>query len=167
MYRLGIIGTGRIADRMVKTGLTGLNVSCECVYNPHLESARRFAEANHIGRFTDNLDTLAAYTDVIYVASPHETHRDYTEYMLNSGKHVLCEKPMALKEEDGDRLYKLAKEKKLVLKEAVKTAFCPGFNELAAIVESGNIGRVIDVEAAFTRSSSCSRSCSSPATRTA
>ena len=62
MYRLGIIGTGRIAERMVKTGLTGLNVSCECVYNPHLESARRFAEANHIGRFTDNLDTLAACT---------------------------------------------------------------------------------------------------------
>lgn len=151
MYRLGIIGTGRIAERMVKTGLTGLNVSCECVYNPHLESAKRFAEANHIGMFTDNLDTLAACTDVIYVASPHETHRDYTEYMLGSGKHVLCEKPMALKEEDGDRLYKLAKEKNLVLKEAVKTAFCPGFNELAAIVESGKIGRVIDVEAAFTR----------------
>ncbi len=151
MYRLGIIGTGRIADRMVKTGLSGLEVECVCVYNPKIDSARRFAEKNKIAKYTDKLEELAECVDIVYVASPHETHAQYCSYMLNKDKHVLCEKPLALKRSEAAFLYELAKQNNVVLKEAVKTAFCPGFNAVVEHVKSGKIGRVVDVEAAFTR----------------
>lgn len=151
MYKLGIIGTGRIANRMVKTALVGLDVVCSCVYNPHMDSARRFAKEHNICEFTNDLDKLASAVDMVYIASPHETHVGYAEYMLNHGKHVLCEKPMALNGEDAARLFKLASGRGLILMEAIKTAFCPGFIKLEDVVGSGKIGRVVDIEAAFTR----------------
>ena len=151
MYRLGIIGTGRIADRMVNTGLNGLEVECVCVYNPKIESAVKFAQKHNIKKYTDKLEEMAECVDIVYIASPHETHAAYCSYMLNKDKHVLCEKPLALKKSEAAFLYALAEQNKVVLKEAVKTAFCPGFNAVVEQVKSGKIGRVVDVEATFTR----------------
>lgn len=151
MYRLGIIGTGRIAQRMVDTGLAGMDVSCTCVYNPRLDSARRFSEKNGISVYTDDCDTLAESADIIYIASPHETHGAYCREFLNRGKDILCEKPLSLNRNEAAELYRLAGDKGLILREAVKTAFCPGFKLLLDKIAEGKIGRVVDVEAAFTR----------------
>lgn len=151
MYRLGIIGTGRIAQRMVDTGLNGMDIRCTCVYNPKLDSARCFSEKNGIDVYTDDYDTLAASTDIIYVASPHETHSAYCRELISRGKHILCEKPLALNKMEAKELFGLADKKNLVLKEAVKTAFCPGFEMLLDKIAEGKIGRVVDVEATFTR----------------
>ncbi len=150
--RLGIIGTGRIADRFVKTALMG-NWGAEivCVYNPHIESALKFAREHNIDAYTYRLEELADIADAVYIASPHETHYEYAKYMLNAGKNVLCEKPLALKRAEAEELYALANDMGVVLMEAVKTAYCPGFEALIQVALSGKIGRIADVEAAFTR----------------
>ncbi len=150
--RIGIIGTGRIAERFVKTALVNQpDAQIVCVYNPRIASAKRFADAHGIENCTDDLATFAGLIDVVYVASPHETHYEYAKEMLMLGKHVLCEKPMALKECQAVELYELASPKGLVLMEAIKTAYCPGFVELLKVAKSGVIGEIRDVEAAFTR----------------
>ena len=149
--RIGIIGTGRIAQRFMDTALQNLDVKVVCVYNPHIDSAQKFADRNNIDVYTDDIDELSELIEAVYIASPHETHYEYTKYMLMQGIHVLCEKPMALKRSEAHELFELAQQKQLVLKEAVKTAYCPGFNELLNIAQSGRIGRIVDVEAAFTR----------------
>ncbi len=150
--RLGIIGTGRIADRFVKTALTGLaGVNITCVYNPRIESADRFAREHSIDVFTCELEEMASLVEAVYIASPHETHYEYAKAMLQAGKDVLCEKPAGLSKSQTQELYNLAKACGLVFMEAVKTAYCPGFKALVDIVKSGRIGRVVDVEAAFTR----------------
>ncbi|MBO5166777.1 MAG: Gfo/Idh/MocA family oxidoreductase [Lachnospiraceae bacterium] len=148
---LGIIGTGRIAKRFVPEAkyVSGINV--ESVYNPHIESAKRFAEQFELNVFTDDLDVFLESVDAVYVASPHETHYRYIKKALESGKHVLCEKPMVLKSAQAQELFELAKGKKCVLMEAIKTAYCPGFAQLLAVVRSGIIGEVKDVEAGFTK----------------
>ena len=84
-------------------------------------------------------------------ASPHETHYEYTKQALLHNKHVLCEKPLALKKSDAEEVFKIAKEHKLILLEAIKTAYCPGFVQLVGIARSGAIGKICDVEACFTR----------------
>lgn len=149
--RIGIIGTGRIADRFISTALQGLDIEVTCIYNPHIDSARNFAYKYNVDVYTDRLDELTQLVEAVYIASPHETHYEYTRYMLINGIHVLCEKPMALKKDEAVELFNIAKEKNLILKEAVKTAYCPGFNELLNIAQSGRIGKIVDVEAAFTR----------------
>ncbi len=150
--RIGIIGTGRIAERFVKTALVNQpDALVACVYNPRIASAERFAKANGIEKYTDDLAKFAEMVDAVYVASPHETHYEYAKQMLESGKHVLCEKPMALKVCEVVELFELAGAKGLVLMEAIKTAYCPGFVELLRVAKSGVIGEIRDVEAAFTR----------------
>lgn len=150
--RLGIIGTGRIADRFVKTALTGnIGVEIVCVYNPHIDSAERFAGGHNIGAYTDKLEEMSEAVDAVYIASPHETHYEYAKYMIEAGKNVLCEKPIALKQSEAEELYSLAMDKSVVFMEAVKTAYCPGFEALVQMAQSGKIGRIVDVEAAFTR----------------
>ena len=150
--RIGIIGTGRIASRFVDTAFAGIESAyVSCVYNPKAASAEKFAIQHRIENYTDSLEELTMLTDAVYIASLHETHYEYAKYMLNNKKHVLCEKPAVLKKAQAEELYSLAKENNVVFMEAVKTAYCPGFHAMMAAAKSGKIGRIIDVEAAFSR----------------
>ncbi len=151
MIRLGIIGTGRIAKRAVKEIAEVQGLSVTSVYNPNYEHANSFADENGISKAFSNLDGIYDQTDALYIASPHSTHFEYAKHALMNGKHVLCEKPMTLNENECRELFELAKSNGLVLMEGIKTAYCPGFKKISEIVESGVIGNIVDVEAAFTR----------------
>ncbi len=149
--KLGIIGTGRIAQRFVSVALQTKGIEVVCVYNPNAESAERFAAAHEISCWTDSLEKVEQMVDSVYVASPHGTHYEYTKRMLQKGKNVLCEKPMALCQDEVKELFCLADENNCVLMEALKTAYCPGFRALVEIATSGKIGKIRDVEACFSR----------------
>lgn len=150
--RIGIIGTGRIAARFADTALTGIESTyISCVYNPREESAVRFIQQHNIQACTADWDEFVDNIDAAYVASPHETHYEYSRKLLLSGKHVLCEKPAALKKEQVRELIDIAQNNQLVYMEALKTAYCPGYKALIQIAESGRIGRIVEVEAAFSR----------------
>lgn len=150
--RIGIIGTGRIAARFADTALIGIESTyISCVYNPREESAVRFIQQHNIQACTADWDEFVDNIDAAYVASPHETHYEYSRKLLLSGKHVLCEKPAALKKEQVRELIDIAQNNQLVYMEALKTAYCPGYKALIKIAESGRIGRIVEVEAAFSR----------------
>lgn len=151
IIRLGVIGSGRIAKRFVPEVKYVSGINTEIVFNPHIESAQRLAESNELDKYTDDLNEFYENTDAVYIASPHNTHYEYIKGALNHGKHVLCEKPMVLKKAEAVELFQLAKEKNLVLMEALKTAYCPGFIELVSNARSGLLGKICDVEAAFTK----------------
>lgn len=150
--RIGIIGTGRIAARFADTALTGIESTyISCVYNPREESALRFIQQHNIQACTADWDEFVDNIDAAYVASPHETHYECSRKLLLSGKHVLCEKPATLKKEQVRELIDIAQNNQLVYMEALKTAYCPGYKALIQIAESGRIGRIVEVEAAFSR----------------
>lgn len=154
--RIGIIGTGRIVERFVSECVFAQDVVITAVYNPNLESAKYFVSTHFnvnddMPIATDNLDIFASVIDGVYIASPHELHVIYAKAMLMSGKHVLCEKPMSFTTREAVELFELAKEKNLILMEAVKTAYCPGFISMLELLNKGVIGRVRDVEACFTK----------------
>lgn len=151
MIRLGVIGTGRIAARFVRDAGLVPETQIVCIYNPRISSAEVFAEKNGIGAATDEWESLLSLVDAVYIASPHDTHVDYVRRGLLGGKHVLCEKPMAFSGDEASELFSLASARGLVLMEAVKTAYCPGYMSLTETVKSGKIGAVRDVEACFTK----------------
>ncbi|NLM20327.1 MAG: Gfo/Idh/MocA family oxidoreductase [Peptococcaceae bacterium] len=150
ILRMGIIGTGRIAARFMPEAkqVSGLNV--QCVYNPNPESSKKFADQWDVD-INQDLDTMLKSVDAVYIASPHETHHEYAKRALERGLHVLCEKPLALKKSQAEELFVLAEDQGLVLMEAIKTAYCPGFNQMLGIALSGVIGNIRDVEACFTK----------------
>lgn len=151
IVRLGVIGTGRIAIRFAPEVKYVSGTNLEGVYNPNIESARKFAEQYELKFFTDNLDIFFGKIDAVYIASPHNTHYQYILKALENDKHVLCEKPIVLSASQAEEVYSLARDKNLVLLEGIKTAYSPGFLQLLSIAKSGKIGLIRDVEACFTK----------------
>lgn len=150
IQRVGIIGTGRIANRFVVEAKRVSGINLQGVFNPHRESARRFAEKWDIHAYDDPEDFYAS-VDIVYVASPHETHYGYIRSALERGKHVLAEKPLALTGGQAEEVFSLAHERHLLLVEGIKTAYCPGFHRLMGVIDSGKIGVVRHVETCFTK----------------
>ncbi len=150
IFRIGIIGSGRIAKRFVPESnmVSGANVVS--VYNPDLEAAKDFAQQVGID-WCDQFDSFLDGVDAVYIASPHPTHYEYAKRALMNGKHVLCEIPMVLSGEEARELYHLAEENNLVLLEANKTAYCPAFNHIVTLVKSGIVGDVVDVRASLSK----------------
>ncbi len=151
IIRIGIIGTGRIAVRFVPEAKYVSGVIVNSVYNPCCSSAEQFGETYELDLATDDFERFLEAVDAVYIASPHQTHYGYAKAALEHGKHVLCEKPLAFKKSEAEELFALAYRKDLVLLEAIKTAYCPGFVQLVGIAKSGAIGQICDVEACFTR----------------
>jgi len=150
VYRMGIIGSGRIAHRFVPETKVVNGVELTAVLNPDPTEAEGFASMYGIQAHT-GFDTFVNQVDVVYVASPHLTHYDYVKRCLLAGKHVLCEIPFMLSKEQALELYRLAEERDLVLLEASKTAYCPAFGHIITLVKSGIVGDVVDVKASLSK----------------
>ena len=150
IYRIGVIGSGRIANRFVPETKVVNGAQVVAVLNPDKDEAEAFAKKYGIEAYTD-FGTFIEKVDVVYIASPHLTHYDYIKKSLLAGKHVLCEIPFTLKKDEALELYRLAEEKNLVLMEASKTAYCPAFGHIVTLIKSGIIGDVVDVKASLSK----------------
>lgn len=149
-YRIGIVGSGRIANRFVPESKVVNGALVTAVMNPDEAEAKAFAHRHGLTAYTQ-YDELLKDVDLVYVASPHLTHYDYVKQALLADKHVLCEIPFMLSEEQAAELYKLAEERHLVLLEASKTAYCPAFGHIVTLVKSGIIGDVVDVKSSLSK----------------
>ena len=151
IIKLGCVGTGRIANRMCYESKYVSGITFDYVYDRNIDKAISFAEKNDLKFYTDNYEELLKEVDAVYIAIPHPLHYEYAKKAIEAGKHVLCEKPITLKVKETKELYKLAKKHKVIIYEAIKTAYAPGFKRLIAIAKSGIIGEIKDVDATFTK----------------
>lgn len=149
-YKIGVIGSGRIANRFVPETKVVNGAEVVAVLNPDRDEAEAFAQMHGVEAYTD-FEAFVEKVNAIYIASPHLTHYDYIKRSLLAGKHVLCEIPFALKKDEALELYRLAEEKNLVLMEASKTAYCPAFGHIVTLIKSGIIGDVIDIKASLSK----------------
>ena len=151
VYRIGIVGSGRIARRFMPESEVVSGVKVTAVYNPDRASAETFAREHSLKAYYEDYGTFLQEVDAVYVASPHLTHYQYARHALHSGRHVLCEIPFVQSADEARELYGYAKEHGLVLLEASKTAYCPAFGHLITLVKSGVIGDVVDVKVSLSK----------------
>lgn len=149
-YKVGVIGTGRIANRFVPETKVVDGVKVVVAMNPETKEVEDFCRRFELEAFID-FDEFVEKVDAVYIASPHLTHYDYAKRALLAGKHVLCEIPFVLEKKQALELYRLAEERNLVLLEASKTAYCPAFNHIVTLVKSGIIGDVVDVKSSLSK----------------
>lgn len=152
--KIGLVGAGRIARRFPKEAAVVSAVTINAVYDTNPDAAKtlcRMIESQDdevpSPLMTNSFEDLVERVDAVYIATPHLCHYEQTKYALEHGKHVLCETPMVLREDQAKELFAIAEEKGLVLMEANKTAYCPAFNHLVTLIKSGWIGEVVDIEA--------------------
>ncbi len=148
--RIGIVGNGRIAGRFIAEARKVSGVNIQGVFNPNIESAKKFADKHDINLFEEERD-LYENSDIVYVACPHQYHYYYIKNALERGIHVISEKPLVLKEGQARELFDIAKENGAILIEGLKTAYCPGFTKLIDVARSGIIGNIRYVDACFTK----------------
>lgn len=151
ILKIGIIGCGRIASRFVHECNFVNGIMISGYYDIDQEKSKNFQQSFNKGVCYKNLDDIINNNDAIYIATPHLSHYYYTKKCLEANKHILCETPLVLEEQEAQELYKLAQERNLVLMEANKTAHCPAFNHLINMIKSGVIGNVVDIEASLSK----------------
>ena len=149
--RVGIVGCGNIAKRFVPEASFVNGIDIAGVYDIDNSKGKDFATSNGIANTYDSFNEMLQDVDAIYVATPHLSHYHYSKCAIEAGKHVLCEIPLVLEKAQAKELYSLAETKGVVLMEAHKTAHCPAFNHLMAMIKSGAIGEVVDIEASLSR----------------
>lgn len=149
--KVGIIGCGRVANRMPAEASVVSGVDVCAAYDMDFARACEFVSNHNLKACSRDLDDFYDLVDAVYIATPHLSHYQLIKESLNRGKHVLCETPMVLKEDEAKELFKLAESNGLILMEANKTAHCPAFNHLMVMIKSGVIGEVVDVEASLSK----------------
>jgi len=151
MIRWGVAGPGGIAERFATAMSMVEGGAIVSVASRSLERADAFADRFGVATRYVDYDALAddADVDIVYVATPHAFHERDTLRFLEAGKHVLCEKPLALNAAQGSRMVAFARERGLFLMEAMWTRFLPAYRTLVALVADGRIGEPRVVEADF------------------
>ncbi|MBP3304825.1 MAG: adenylyltransferase/cytidyltransferase family protein [Oscillospiraceae bacterium] len=146
--RLGFVGESNILLKYKNecAYVNGVEVSGICTDDAGLITALSGEKI----RFADNYDALLDISDAVYVISHPERHYGQVKQALLRGRHVLCESPIALRETECRELFDLAKEKGLILMEAIKTAYSTAYSRLLLLLKSGRIGDVVSVDAVCT-----------------
>lgn len=149
--RWGIIGSGNIAGQFAR-GLSVLDdAALVAVGSRRQETADRFGDEFDVPHRHASYEDLAADPDVdiVYIATPHSLHRENTLLCLEAGKAVLCEKPFAINAAEAREMVARAREKKLLLMEAIWTRFLPHYAQTLDRVRDGAIGEIRLLECDF------------------
>lgn len=149
VLRWGIAGPGWIAERFADALRAGTNQRLVAIGSRSAERARQFAARWDIPKAHGAIDDLVSdpEVDVVYVATPHNHHLPVALAAIEAGKHVLVEKPLALNAAEGERLRQAARERQVLLIEALWTAFLPKFRVIRQLLADGALGTIHTVVA--------------------
>jgi predicted dehydrogenase len=151
IYKWGIIGPGKIADKFAAAISNIPNAGLYAVASRDATRASQFAEKYHAPKFYGNYQSLANDNeiDAVYIATPHTFHHAHALLCLENGKPVLCEKPMCVNYKSTVEIVNTARRMNTFLMEAMWTRFLPVINKTLELIEDGEIGEIKYVSADF------------------
>lgn len=149
--RWGFVGTGKIAQRIMVAFELVPDAQVIAAYSRNVPAMHAFCDQWNIPKRYETVDELVndPDVDIVYLATPHIVHYEHTVKALQAGKHVLCEKPMAMSRQETEALVALAREKGVFFMEALWTRFFPIYYWLRDLIASGEMGKVSNVMADF------------------
>lgn len=145
-----IIGTGLIANEFAKK-LVKVHGEIYGAYNRHYDKAKRFKEKYNVLHVYNNVEDLLKddNINIVYISTPHNAHYEFIIKALKANKHVLCEKAITVNDRQLEEAVGIAKEKNLILMEAMTIYHMPLYKKLAEIVASEEIGKVKMIQVNF------------------
>jgi predicted dehydrogenase len=150
-YRFAILGTGWIAEKMAEALNYVAGAEKYAVASRSMDNANGFAKkwgfAKAYGSYLEAV--MDKNVDVVYVATPHNLHFENTMMCLDNGKHVVCEKPLAVNASEVKAMIQKANDKGLFLMEAMWSRFLPHIIKAKEIVSSGQLGHINMLSADF------------------
>lgn len=148
--KLGLVGESAFLNKFEAEShyVNGVSIVGLCV-SPSLSSGLSDT-LKSLPCVTEDFDTLISNVDAVYIVSRPQDHYVQIKNALNAGKHVLCEPPIALTVKEWQELNALAKEKNLILMDAIRTAYSTAYYRMLLLVKSGRIGTVMSIDSSCT-----------------
>ena len=147
----GIIGLGNIAHKFANELQLVNGAELVAVASRSKENAETFANMHHCAKAYDSYEAIMKddTIDIIYIATPHNSHAELSLLALENNKHVLCEKPIALNYPDAEKMIAASKKHNKFFMEAFWTRFNPSFKATFENVKKGEIGQIHYINADF------------------
>lgn len=140
------IGTGTLAKNVAEQILPSGRHSIVSVYSRNPERREAFAKKYGAAACQSAAEAIGMDgVDGVYIVTTHRSHYEYSMLALNSGKPVLCEKPMTVSAPETEAMFALAREKKLYLAEAMWTWFSPIANRVKKWLDDGEFGEIREI----------------------
>lgn len=149
MIKFAILAVGGIAAKMSRA-VSGLpEIERYAVASRSLEKAEAFAKEWGFAKSYGSYEEMLAdpCVELVYVASPHSHHYEHAKMCIQAGKHVLVEKAFTVNAIQAEELITLAREKNVLLAEAMWTRFMPARYLLDDLIAKGTIGRITSLTA--------------------
>ncbi|SEL01640.1 choline-phosphate cytidylyltransferase [Methanobrevibacter gottschalkii] len=145
---LGLVGGGNILKKYYNESefVNGIDVDLVFINN---ENEKDFYQNENL-MLAESYDELLNVVDAVVIASHPSKHYMQIKKALNRGKHVLCESPFALHEDECSELEHLAIDNNLILMDSIKTAYSTAYYRLLLLIKGGNIGDVYSIDATCT-----------------
>nr|WP_297787896.1 Gfo/Idh/MocA family oxidoreductase [uncultured Allomuricauda sp.] len=149
--RWGIVGPGKIARKFVSDVLLVPDAEVAAVASRSLERAKEFANEYDVKHTFGSYDDLfrSGTVDVVYIATPHNFHKDLSIKALENGIGVLCEKPMGVNRAEVVEQVNASKQNNAFLMEALWSRFNPSIQKVKQLIDDGAIGDLKYIHADF------------------
>lgn len=149
--RWGIISTGAIAHKFARGVLRSEHGELAAVASRTQAKADDFARLYQFNRAYDSYDKLLAdpNIDIVYIATPHPHHREWTIRAAQAKKHILCEKPLGVHHDEAVEMLQAAWENNIFFMEAYMYRCHPQITKLLDLLREGAIGEVRTITARF------------------
>lgn len=147
----GITGLGGIAHKFVNDLALVESSKLYAVASRSNEKAKAFAKQYKAEKAYGNYEDLLKdeAVDIVYIATPHSSHKNLSIKALQAGKHVLCEKPLAVNHNQVEAMIATAKKENRFLMEALWSKFNPNIQAVLRLIKDGVIGEISHINADF------------------
>ena len=149
--KVGLVGANSDSERFIREIADILEFNVHSIYDSSMQKLNDFHSRYLFAKPYNNFENfLESNIDCVYIASNINEHYEQIKKSLQADKHVLCENPLVLQEEQAKELFDIAQNRKLILLLAIKTAFAPAYRKMIKVVHSGIIGKIKEVRSTFT-----------------
>ena len=142
--KTAILGAGNIAGILAVTMQALPEVECYAAASRSLRKAQEFAKEHGFQKAYGSYEEMLAdeAVELVYVATPHSHHYEHMKMCIEAGKHVLCEKAFTMTKEQAEEIFRLAKERDVLVTEAIWTRYMPSRKIINDLLAEGVIGEV-------------------------
>lgn len=139
---VAIMGVGGIAHAMARTVNEMNDADLYAVCSRSLDKAQEFAAKYGVNKAYGSYEEMAAdeNIDLVYIATPHSHHYEHARLCLENGRGVLCEKAFTVNALQAEELFRISKEKRAFITEALWTRFMPSMKIIKDLLCDGAIG---------------------------
>jgi len=150
--RWGILSTASIGRKKVVPGMQRASrTRVVAIGSRDIERAREFARELSIPKVHGSYEELLAdpEIDAVYIPLPNHMHAEWTMAAARAGKHILCEKPLAMNAAEAARMVAVCEQHGVLMAEAFMYRLHPSWAKVRELVASGRIGRLMAVQSWF------------------